>query len=78
MTSELLLILVVTLLVFNPKKWPMVMGHAAKVIQRLKQYQALIHDFWQKKVAEINLADNERKATKADASYRTPSKETDI
>ena len=78
MTSELLLIFVVALLVFNPKKWPMVIKHATKVIQYIKHYQALAHDAWKTQTAEIKLTANEEKAKEADALYEASYRKKDL
>lgn len=78
MTSELLLIFVVALLVFNPKKWPMVIQHATKAIQYIKHYQALAYDNWKTKMSEMKLSDNEKKAKEADALYETSHEKKDL
>ena len=75
MTSELLLIALIALLVFHPKKWPMVIRHAGILINRLKSYQARLHAFWTAQWAEVTLLDHEKKAKEADAIYDGSSKD---
>ncbi|MFZ4076850.1 MAG: twin-arginine translocase TatA/TatE family subunit [Legionellaceae bacterium] len=69
MTGELLLIALIALLVFHPKKWPMVIRHAGILVKRLKSYQATMHAVWTAQWAEVTLLDHEKKAKDADALY---------
>lgn len=70
-SSELLLIFLVALVVFGPSKLPMLAEHLGKLfryLNHLKQQAAL---FWQTQLDEQQLRENTRKATKADAVYRS-------
>lgn len=70
MSSELLLILIVALVVFGPKKLPMVAQHLGKLVARLNTYKQQFDVFWQQQLHQQQLQDNIRKAEKADSNYQ--------
>lgn len=68
--GELLLILVVALVVFGPKKLPMVAYHLGMLVGRFNHYKQKALVFWQQQLNEQALQDNLRKAKEADAGYQ--------
>ncbi len=68
--GELLLTLVVALLVFGPKKLPMVANHLGKLFGRIHHYKRQLTDIWQQQLNEHQLQENIKKAHKADTDYQ--------
>ncbi len=68
--SELLLILVVALVVFGPKRLPMLAYHLGKLFARLHDYKEQLTAFWQQQVNEQMLEENIKKAKQADKLYQ--------
>lgn len=66
---ELLLILVVALWVFEPKKIPMLVNHARHVLAQWMKYKTRWNQFWQQQLAQYHLDANVNKAKNADAKY---------
>ena len=67
--GELLLTLIVALVVFGPKKLPMVAHHLGQLTGRLNGYKQQVQTLWQQELNEQQLQENIKKAQKADASY---------
>ena len=68
--GELLLTFIVALIVFGPKKLPMVAHHLGKLMVRFNAYKQQVTDLWQQHMKEQQLQENQRKAEKADAGYQ--------
>jgi sec-independent protein translocase protein TatB len=68
--SELLLILVVALLVFGPKKLPMLAYHLGKLVGQFNHYKQQLTALWQHQLNEHQLQENLKKAQKADENYQ--------
>lgn len=68
--GELLLIFVVTLLAFHPKKWPMLAHHIAKGLRMVQRYKHKAHTFWEAQLSLYQLEENEKKAAYADEQYK--------
>lgn len=68
--GELFIILIVSLLVFPPPKWPMLAHHVAKSLRILQAYKHKAHTFWQAQLALYELTENEKKAAYADEQYK--------
>jgi sec-independent protein translocase protein TatB len=71
MSSELLLILVVALIVFGPKKLPMLATHLGLIVRQLNQLKTKASLLWEHQLNELHLEDNKRKAAEADKHYET-------
>jgi sec-independent protein translocase protein TatB len=67
--AELLLTLIIALIVFGPKKLPLLAHHLARLMAKRNQYKQQIQLLWQALLKEQQLQDNTEKALKADASY---------
>lgn len=67
--SELLVILIVTMVVFGPKKLPMAAHHLGKLVARFNYYKQQMATFWQQQLNEQQLRDNIKKAQEADDDY---------
>ena len=70
MSFELLIICLVGLLVFGPKKMPMLARDLAKLWQFCSHLKQEFSKFWDEKLKELTLEDNENKAKKADEIYQ--------
>lgn len=68
-SAELLLTAAVALLVFGPKKLPMLATHLALVIRKIRQIRAQASALWQQQTAQLTLEDNLKKAEEADKKY---------
>lgn len=68
-TAELLVILIVALIVFGPKKLPMLATHLGLLVKKFHQIKAHAHILWQQQLNELQLQDNLRKAKEADEQY---------
>lgn len=68
-SAELLLTAAVALLVFGPKKLPMLATHLALVIRKIHQIRAQASALWQQQTAQLTLEDNLKKAEEADKKY---------
>ena len=73
--SELLLTIFVALMVFGPKKLPMLAKHIGLAYKKINALKEQLSDFWQKQLNEVQLIENTEKAEKADKKYhkRIPS-----
>ncbi len=69
MSSELLVIFIVALIVFGPKKLPMLANHLGLLIRHLTQLKTTASLFWQQQLNALQLQENERKAEAADKKY---------
>ena len=67
--SELFITMLVALVVFGPKKLPMVARHLGLLLGRFNHYKQQAAMFWQQQLKEQQLQENIKKAQKADASY---------
>ena len=70
MSMELLLIFIVALIVFGPKKLPMLASHLGLLMRKLNHLKAQATAFWQQQLNEHQLQENERKAEEADKQYK--------
>lgn len=69
MSMELLLIFIVALIAFGPKKLPMLATHLGIMMRKLHQLKVQAARFWQQQVNEYQLQENQRKADEADKQY---------
>ena len=67
--GELLLILIVALIVFGPKRLPMLAHHLGKWVSHLSHYKQKATVFWQQQQHEQTLQDNIKKAKDAETRY---------
>jgi sec-independent protein translocase protein TatB len=67
--SELLVIMLVTVLVFGPKKLPMLAYHLGVALRYLLNYKQLAVQAWQQLLSEQKLQENLEKAQRVDQSY---------
>lgn len=65
-SSELLVIVIVALLVFNPRKLPMLAQHLAKFLNFIQKIKQEAEQFWQARLKEQQLLENEEKAKRAE------------
>lgn len=70
MSGELILIFLVTLVVFGPKKLPMLASHLGLLVRQLNIWKNKINSLWEQQAQELQLKENQRKAAEADARYR--------
>lgn len=70
MMSEILVILMVSLIVFGPKKLPMLATHLGLLVQFAQKSRSRIHALWDRFNQEEQLKINLRKADEADSLYR--------
>ncbi|RUR08137.1 twin-arginine translocase TatA/TatE family subunit [Legionella sp. km772] len=75
MSGELLLIFLVTLLVFGPKKLPMLASHLGMLLRHLISFKNKINLLWEQQVQELQLKENQDKAAQADKQYQALDKE---
>lgn len=68
--SELLLILIVALAVFGPKKLPMLAYHLGKLAARIHLYKQQMMDFWQQQLKEQQLQENIKKAEAVETNLK--------
>ncbi len=68
--AELLLTLLVALLVFGPKKLPLLAHHLGRLMARLHYYQQQWKTFFQQQCDTQQLQDNIKKAEAADRDYQ--------
>lgn len=69
-TGELLVIFIVALIVFGPKKLPMLATHLGLLIRKLNQLKAQASAFWQQQLHVLQYQENQRKAKEADERYK--------
>ena len=72
--GELLITLIVALVVFGPKKLPMLAQHLGLLLGRFNHYKQQTATFWQQQLKEQQLQENIRKAQKADTRYQNDKK----
>ncbi|MGL6028870.1 MAG: twin-arginine translocase TatA/TatE family subunit [Legionella sp.] len=72
--GELLLILLVTLLVFGPKKLPMLATHLGLLLKKINGLKQQASVWWHQQQQQLTLQENERKAQEADALYKQSTK----
>lgn len=70
MSGEILVILIVALIVFGPKKLPMLATHLGLFIKKMNQLKAQATILWQQQLNEIQLHENQRKAKEAEKHYK--------
>lgn len=66
---ELLLIFIVALIAFGPKKLPMLAHHLGILLRHAAHYKQHITAFWQQQLREQQLQENIKKATQAEQKY---------
>ena len=69
--AELLIIFLVALIAFGPKQLPMVARHLARGAKILTHYKEQVAQIWHSHVNEMQLKDNEEKASEADKRYQS-------
>ena len=69
-SGEFLVIFIVALIVFGPKKLPMLASHLGLLIRKLNQLKAQASVFWQQQLNALQLQENQRKAKEADQQYK--------
>lgn len=75
MSGELILIVLVALLVFGPKKLPMLATHLGLVMRQISIWKNKINVLWEQQVQELQLQENQHKADEADKHYKALDKE---
>lgn len=70
MNMELLVIFIVALIVFGPKKLPMLATHLGLLFRQIHRWKAQATAFWQQQLNEHQLQENKRKAEEADKYYK--------
>ncbi len=70
MSGELVLTLMVALLVFGPKKLPMLASHLGLFIRQMNLWKNKVMVLWEQQVQELQLQENQRKAEEADKHYK--------
>ncbi|MDR3442538.1 MAG: twin-arginine translocase TatA/TatE family subunit [Legionella sp.] len=70
MSGELLLICIVALIVFGPKKLPMLAQHLGLLLRQVNQLKSKAAALWQEQLNELQLQENKRKAEEADRQYQ--------
>ncbi|KTD42715.1 Sec-independent protein translocase subunit TatA/TatB [Legionella parisiensis] len=68
--GELLVIFCVALIVFGPKKLPMLATHLGLLIRKLNQLKAQAALLWHQQLNALQLQENQRKAREADEQYK--------
>ncbi|AWN72788.1 twin-arginine translocase TatA/TatE family subunit [Legionella anisa] len=68
--GELLVIFIVALIVFGPKKLPMLATHLGLLVRKLNQFKAQAAMLWQQQLNALQLQENQRKAKEADEQYK--------
>lgn len=74
-SGELLVIFVVAIIVFGPGKLPMLAEHLGKLFRQIHLLKQRGNALWQAQLNEQQLLENQRKASKADASYNDTKQE---
>ncbi|KTC80807.1 Sec-independent protein translocase subunit TatA/TatB [Legionella cherrii] len=69
-SGELLVILIVALIVFGPKKLPMLATHLGLLLRKFNQLKAQAASLWQEQLNAVQLQENQRKAKEADEQYK--------
>ena len=77
-SGELLVILIVALIVFGPKKLSMLATHLGIVMRKLQQMKAQATTLWQQQLNELQLQENQRKAKEADEQYEKEKMQTKL
>lgn len=70
MSMELLVVFLVALIVFGPKKLPMLATHIGLLLRQIQQWKTQAALFWQQQLNEYQLQENQRKAEEADKYYK--------
>lgn len=70
MSGEILVILIVALIVFGPKKLPMLATHLGLLLRKINHFKAQAVALWQQQLKEIQFQENQRKAQEADEQYK--------
>ncbi|HHT0594402.1 TPA: Sec-independent protein translocase subunit TatA/TatB [Legionella anisa] len=68
--GELLVIFIITLIVFGPKKLPMLATHLGLLVRKLNQLKVQAAMLWQQQLNALQLQENQRKAKEADEQYK--------
>jgi len=61
-SGELVLIFIVALIVFGPKKLPMLAAHLGLLVHKFNQFRTHAALLWQRQLNEFQLQENKRKA----------------
>ena len=71
MSGELVLIFLVALIVFGPKKLPMLASHLGLLMGQITRWKYKINTLWEQQLKELELQENQRKADEADKHYKS-------
>jgi len=77
-SGELLLTLVVALIVFGPKKLPMLATHLGLLLRKTNQLREKVALLWHHQLNELQLKENLRKAELADDLYKREENQTKV
>jgi sec-independent protein translocase protein TatB len=69
-SGELLVIFIVALIVFGPKKLPMLATHLGLLVRALNRLKTQATVLWQQQLNALQLEENQRKAKEADEQYK--------
>ncbi|CAM3079555.1 TatB protein (twin arginine translocation) [Legionella steigerwaltii] len=69
-SGELLVIFIVALIVFGPKKLPMLATHLGLLVRKFNQLKTQAAALWQQQLNALQLQENQRKAKEADEQYK--------
>lgn len=69
-SGQLFLTMLIALLVFGPKKLPMLARHVGRFVARLEYYRQQLMILWQSLLHQQQLLENTRKASEADTIYQ--------
>lgn len=69
-SGELLVIFIVALIVFGPKKLPMLATHLGMLVRKLHQLKTQAYWLWQQQLKALQLQENQRQAKEADEQYK--------
>ncbi|MCW8470344.1 twin-arginine translocase TatA/TatE family subunit [Fluoribacter gormanii] len=69
-SGELLVIFIVALIVFGPKKLPMLATHLGLLVKTFNQLKMQAAMLWQQQLNALQLQENQRKAKEADEQYK--------
>ncbi len=73
--SQLLVIACIALVVFGPKKLPMLATHLGLCLKLLNKFKQQAQILWQQMLLEQQLEENKKKALEADKTYEQDQKD---
>jgi sec-independent protein translocase protein TatB len=69
-SAELLVIFLVAVVVFGPRKLPLLAEHLGRLIRYLNHFKEEASTFWHAQLNQQQLRENTSKAEKADRAYQ--------